>query len=553
MSKSTGNTPDLKVYTNNDQAIIVWQYPKLISNCIGFSVFRKHKHESDALAEALPNKVGFEGEPHKNGEQRPSSQWPIQRFTWVDFTVNKGDFVQYKIVPVLVDNKGKVKKDETHASPWSDLVSIDTGKNFRAYFNRGIISSQFFTHMKDEFASELDGTTVKAIIGGEDNKVRNFLGGYLAEELFSILDKIAGDKSLSVYGALYELQQHDLIEKLQAIGDRAHIVLANGSFKAKGEDKNADSREALRSAGVEVFDRIVDPNHFAHNKFLVICENDVKMHVWTGSTNWTPGGLFSQVNNGLYLADNKAMADVYFHQWEVLRDAGDSSTDPALIGANAASLPGKAYPHVWFSPKAKTHDLEEATKLLNAATKGVLFLMFNPGPAGTLFNSVLDLQEQKPDLFIHGVMNQDPGGKNPLIFFHKGAKDKANWNEILPGKVSQQLGFFDEEAGAGMVTIHSKVIVIDPFTDHGTIITGSNNFGPKASQRNDDNFIMLQDPRLVEEYAVHIMAVYDHYRWRYSLSNANPNFKGLTKDPAWMENYLKGSRGQELENFWFKK
>ena len=527
--------PKFVVYSNNDQAILAWQYEKPINNCIGFSIFRKHSNESDSLAEPLFNKVGFENQTHQPGEERPSTEWPIQRFTWADFSVNRGDVVMYKNVPMLLDGDNPVK-DDADASDWSDPVTIDTGTDYQAYFNRGLISSQFFNFMKTKYAGELSGTTVKAIIGGDSNKVRDFLGGYLSQELFQLLDTIAGNENMSVYGALYELQQRDLIEKLKAIGKRAHIILSNGSFKLKGEDKNSESREELKDAGVDVYDRIVAPQHFGHNKFLVICENDQKTHVWTGSTNWTPGGLFSQVNNGIYIPENPALANVYYSEWERLRDAGDSSTDPSLLEENANSLPGKSYPHVWFSPKKITGDINDVSAMMDGASQGILFLMFNPGPRGTLFNKVLDLQAQKPDLFIRGVINQDPGGANHLIFFHRGNQDKANWSDILPDKISKDFGYWDSEESAGMVTIHSKVMVIDPFTDNAAIVTGSNNFGPKASQKNDDNLIIIRDKKLAREYTVNILAVYDHYRWRYSLSQADPSFSGLKRDPAWMRN-----------------
>src|SRR5581483_1943948 len=216
-------------YANNDQAIIVWKYEKAITNCIGFAIFRKHQGQSDAAAEAIPNKVGFADEQYQPSEQRPSTIWPIQRFTWVDFTVKMNDVVLYKVVPILLEH-GRLVKDEANASDWIGPVSIVTGTQLQAYFNRGLISSPFFSHLKQHFANKLKETAVKAITGGSSNR-RDFLGGHLSRKLFSLLDKMAANNRLSVYGALYELQQDDLIEKLKKIGNRAHIVLGNGSFK----------------------------------------------------------------------------------------------------------------------------------------------------------------------------------------------------------------------------------------------------------------------------------------------------------------------------------
>jgi hypothetical protein len=67
---------------------------------------------------------------------------------------------------------------------------------------------------------------------------------------------------------------------LCTLGARAHVVLANGSIKAKpGEhaadararDENATARAKLLAAGVDVgeHDRFISPGALGHNKFLV--------------------------------------------------------------------------------------------------------------------------------------------------------------------------------------------------------------------------------------------------------------------------------------------
>ena len=61
--------------------------------------------------------------------------------------------------------------------------------------------------------------------------------------------------------------------------------------------------------------------------------------------------------------------------------------------------------------------------------------------------------------------------------------------------------------------MHSKVIVVDPFTKP-VVITGSHNFSGSASTKNDENFVIVRDnTELALEYAVHILSVYKHYRW----------------------------------------
>jgi hypothetical protein len=87
---------------------------------------------------------------------------------------------------------------------------------------------------------------------------------------------------------------------------RAHIVLGNGSVKHKGDDGNADARDALRMCDVR--DRMTAPRALAHNKYLVLCDaHQTPQAVWTGSTNWTETGLCTQANNAV-LIRNVALA-----------------------------------------------------------------------------------------------------------------------------------------------------------------------------------------------------------------------------------------------------
>jgi len=48
-------------------------------------------------------------------------------------------------------------------------------------------------------------------------------------------------------------------------------------------------------------------------------------------------------------------------------------------------------------------------------------------------------------------------------------------------------------------------------------MTGSHNLGPKASQQNDDNLVIIEGASgLAQEYAVNILGVYGHYKWLYN-------------------------------------
>lgn len=128
------------------------------------------------------------------------------------------------------------------------------------------------------------------------------------------------------------------------------------------------------------------------------------------------------------------------------------------------------------------------------------------------------------------MLNQDPGtNKNPVQLFLK--------------KLDQTFAM-----------VHSKVVVIDPFSDHPIVITGSHNPGPKASKTNDENLLVIRDsPSLAAAYATNIMSIYNQYRWRFrrQLQPQAKRWKGLKDADTWQRGYLRANSPALREiNFW---
>lgn len=108
----------------------------------------------------------------------------------------------------------------------------------------------------------------------------------------------------------------------------------------------------------------------------------------------------------------------------------------------------------------------------------------------------------------------------------------------------------------GFAIVHSKVIVIDPFTSP-VVITGSHNFSGNASTANDENFAIVRgNKELAASYAAHIMGVYDHYRWLALVGErqAKKDTKQLTgylaETDVWLSRKLK-STAREM-GFWMR-
>jgi phosphatidylserine/phosphatidylglycerophosphate/cardiolipin synthase-like enzyme len=212
---------------------------------------------------------------------------------------------------------------EDLASDWSaprTLRARGAGSDNAAYFNRGFVMSQFVSRYLDaRFPGVVDREEALRRLKDElttdlENRMRRNLSGQLRTALLELLKRTARGQG-HVYAALFELGDTELVDRLAALGPRAHVVLSNGSVqKRKGEttaqartrDENAAARARLLAAGVDVetTNRFTAPGALAHDKFLVVASAAGRARtVWTGSTNWTTTGLCTQLNNGLLVSD----------------------------------------------------------------------------------------------------------------------------------------------------------------------------------------------------------------------------------------------------------
>ncbi|MEO6914258.1 MAG: phospholipase D-like domain-containing protein [Chitinophagaceae bacterium] len=589
---------DLKVYNNGDHICLVW-FPadgNPIAGCRGYAIERTLTRIGKKTTGYLHNFTGF-----KQGDSLPDPawKWPVQRYLWWDYSVKPGDVVEYTIIPVTGSySPGPLQLKDALKSNTSKRVNISgqDGKAMSAYFNKGIIASQWVA--KELQQKSQDGaanrTTLSKIIATPGDPLRNALSGLLRTQILALMDETikSGGK---IFAALYELNDPELLNALKAMGSNASLILANGAFKPPDKDENAVIRKQLKdTTKINVFDRIVSSGHFAHNKFVVFCDKDGKAErVLTGSTNWTVTGLCTQANNALIIND-AVVAEAFLHEWQLIRQAGNNFP-PELITSNSAQKTfqvDSAKVTVWFTPTDAQEDLQQARQLINQAKEGILFLFFNPGPyqddpaRWTLLQSILNRHQEgnnpsyNPDLYIHGVVNQEipklteeaklpqktgiqaaanelytAARAHPVVLFAGGTKAPEPMSQEVQVPASIKANFASwvpELLGMSMVNVHSKVVVIDPFGDHPILMTGSHNLGPKASAKNDDNLVIVEgNPALAQAHAVNIIAIYQQYRWRNYVNQHTGDPKawhGLQDDDKWQTGYLTTNKA-EME-FW---
>ncbi len=537
--------PVARAYANGDDVFLAWAFPR-IENCWGFAIQRTNVGQVGAHDQTMiHNRVGFGGDDAKPGEHRPSTDWPFQRYTWTDHDVDEGQTVSYTIIPVVKTDTGLTHQIADGVTAGPVLVSADAGDKIRAYFNRGVLLSQFIARRLPPNFDAHDLENLKSELAQNDDQLRRFLMGQLGARLLRLLDD-AKTNGWHVYAALYELEDAELVAKLQALGRNAHLVLSNGSKKKRGEDGNKTAADKL-AGSIDLHRRMLWSEGLGHNKFLVLAHSESEpFAVWTGSTNWATTGLCTQLNNGLLVEDD-GLAQVFLDQWKLLRDdsrAGRGGVamhfGPALLQSNDTPKAGHAGTTdwtVWFTRTTTGHDMEAAAQLINEAEHAILFLMFEPGNSG--LRQVVEARLSpasttfEPNLYVRGVVNTlHPATHGKTVAVDLVRQDKADsfrLDVIEPEGVTDLAGWatevtrkdFLENLGGsiGHAIIHSKVLILDPFTKP-VVITGSHNFSHPASANNDENLVILRNARLAERYAVNVISNYQHYRWRAYLQDS---------------------------------
>lgn len=551
-----------KAFSNNDVVLLVWTYEQPIEDCLGFSISRRNTKTGKVTV--LESKVGFTGDaPAADDGFVPTTKWPIQKFNWRDFSATSGSTYQYTITPMIGVPDNLQPGNQTLTT---NVVTLSAGTGaFRAYFNRGILSTQSISMQIPKSPSGIPNYRILLDrLRQPGDKLRNRLADELRPAIMSLLDKALAEGG-TCYCALYELSDTELVSKLLTAKGKVHIILSNtGSDDATNEV----ARASLHDSGIDIIDRFVPSGHIGHNKFVVYCDMDgIAQTVLTGSTNWTPTGLCAQSNNAL-LIDSAELAEHYMDYWRALKeDKAEQSTEfrEANNSARKVEIDGSDVT-LWFSPNTRAKnktansplpsDMADVFGLMQAATKSILFLAFQPGTP-SIINMAADIQINKPDLFIRGAATDlNAVAQSNVTLFHRGINDP-----VIVGaqELKDDFAFWMAEllksSPNAHAVIHDKVLVLDAFTDKCVVITGSHNQGYRASYNNDENMLIIKgNIELATSYATHVLDVYDHYRWRYFLSRNSGRgnrFSGLNKKPSWQEPYFNNLRGESIDRrFW---
>lgn len=467
----------------------------------------------------------------------------------------------------------------------------------KASFNKGVLSTQWLSHA---LATTMGQTPSLGRLKQEMLNLKSPIRRYLAGDLPGMMQAMFGrlDAGGELYLALYELDDEFLIGLIRKYADKVHLILSNtgqNPTTKEWDGENAPVREEFSQPGAikEMHSRMFNNNqHIGHNKFAVYVDKQGQAQaVLSGSTNWTPNGLCAQSNNA-FVIDSPEVAQQYLGYWNDILKDNDGLATPEPMSAATSNAQGKALRdadaapldpvqlgdkwglRLWRSPNTpqktkpqnppRPPDMAEILSLMQQAEKAIFFAVFLPGMRGetSIIEDAIDIATQRPDLMVYGAISSpmampnyvtklkngdagddDPKKPQPSIY------EKGRIHIVRANSLNQHDIVSDFEAellSAGNAIIHDKILVIDPLSDNAVIVAGSHNLGFKASYANDDNLIIVRgNPLLAQAYAVHIIDLYDHYRFRGVAAERSaakkPAWSGFLKsDASWQDKYKKG-------------
>jgi phosphatidylserine/phosphatidylglycerophosphate/cardiolipin synthase-like enzyme len=604
-------------YANNEVALISWQVDEMIAGCLGFDIVRIRTDGAEA-PKGLATWVPFPDQENPTWTPQDTGVWPIQKLFWRDLTLRRhrsdtgrreiGFTVKYSIRPVGRYDAAlpsvPVRQPKAYsgaAVPLSylgearetNVITIDTDcGGVRATFTNGILSSQWLKHAIESAGEPFNVNTIRDEIGKADSPIRAYLTGDVLETVGLILtdpDFAHGKVRL----ALYELSDGELVDLLIKNKKRIEVILSNTSKDRGGtvwDATNKKSRARLKREGVKVHDRMFNNNHIGHNKFAVWLDGDTPAAVMSGSTNWTPTGLCGQSNNA-FLIKSKSIAKAYDDYWMRLRDDAFPNPKPLTSPGHVEQRQGEEIrtedqtpadatyakggkARIWFSPNTIAYrkgkdappDLAELFEAMASAKKMLLFLAFLPsrGGADSIISAAIAAGEAKAGLVVAGAISDPtampgykPGDKTKNIeAVEPYTYDRGNIHIVRAAALADIVGAFEKEIlKVGNAVVHDKIVVVDPLSDNCLVAAGSHNLGFKASYENDENLVLFRGNKaLAQAYAVHVMDVYDHYRFRawqaQAIAEGAPHFDGhLQLSDKWLRANLTGNKGDIARYF----
>lgn len=558
-----------------------------------------------------------------NHDSAPSAKVPIQSFLWGDYEAQPGQTYTYR-VRAQYGTPGQLKAAEEVVVTIETEKREDGVHSI--YFNRGIAGSQAYSRRFGDYRRwylvDDHGTVVpRNLLKPADVPNRDayqWLSRGLEEAMLDFIAQATGP-GYSIRAAVYEFTYRpaiqafvDAIERgvdVKIVHHAKHTSVYELLNQKDPKDGSTDwkvnttttwdsgnpppttlknkylKQQRVKDAICQAADAAVarvglknDTNlpafsqmliertntTISHNKFIVLLKDDKPVQVWTGSTNFTEGGIFGQSNVGHVVRDEQIAAQ-YLAYWNEL--SGDP-VKSAMTGWTAANspelnaLPPKNSITPIFSPRPTKEMLKWYAERIGQAVNSVFFtaafsvddsfmkqlIREKPVAPGEAYQRYVIL-ESRTELMRDKYKSLLPVKQNRMA-----------WGDTLKSRQQQA----DEQLiesltglNENVQYLHTKYLLIDPLSDDPLVMTGSANFSEASTIANDENLLIIRgDTRVADIFIGEFMRLFNHFAARNQQNILSDELyaksQQLAEDDSWVKPYYKEGTQKQQERLLFR-
>ncbi|HEV7429447.1 MAG TPA: phospholipase D-like domain-containing protein [Thermoanaerobaculia bacterium] len=524
--------------------------PAKRAGCLGFTLQR-----SDVGTPAtrfLPNSITFADTPEATVLDTQNS--PLQKFRWGDYTVKPGTAYRYTVTARYRDGDRTATKLKDGDSVTVDVVTEDPKQQATAvFFNRAAAASQAYKHK----FGDVDPGKLQA---PKNIEALAWLSRGLEEALLDF-QSLAADKSFGLHCAVYEFQKENLLNGLKKALDRGADVQVVYHYRHKGTaaDKTWTKNEAAATkAGLTAVctQRKQTAGVIMHNKFMVLLKDGKPIAVWTGSTNWTDGGIYGQLNVGhaVYDPNVAAIYEGYFQLLKKDLPDKDMKADVRTLGAIPSTTPAAGVLPI-LSPQSDRTMLT----LYGAITENAQCVLIS-APFALADEMTKPLRTAVPGKMRYLLVDKEGslGDKTDIHDIEAVATNSVAFAATLPSNLTsfqdKLLKDSAESYHHAGVHIHSKIILADPFGDDPVLVTGSANFSTNSTMHNDSNSLLVRgDTRVADIYSTEFMRMFEQYHFRGAKQKASDKNTVITlsETDAWSDRYYVAGSDEAMDRMLF--
>jgi len=546
----------VKLWRGERMALIAMDVDHPEPDLVGFSI--EVQSPGSEQFQPLRNRLNFSYDKPATAavdgyRNYPSTEAPFQKFRWIHFPYNpKGGDYAYRVTKIHMKDDGTLYQGTS--------ITLDISLDVAVYdgfldvgFARNYASSQAYADKYKNNPNVIpkpgqNPLRFKKVPGD----VYAWLGFEAYQLIFDFLNEVANDETLELDFFAYDFNEPDILNLLTKIGPQLRAIIDDSrDHKPPNSPESQAARILAKSAGADRVKRM----HFSnlqHNKVLIAKRNGEAIKVLFGSTNFSFRGIYIQANNVLVFRAPEAAA-LFEEVFELAftQPARGFDTNPITKQWQLVQVEDKPPVHFCFSPHKSTDlSLNPVGAAIDQATSSVLFCIafLNQQTSGPVHDAINALEDK--NIFSYGISDK-VGGLN----VHKpdgsiGIVDFKYLRANTPEPFKQEW-----PAGAGPKAIHEhdKFVVTDFNLPTAKVFTGSSNLSVTGEEKNGDNMVMIEDPRVATSYAIEALRIFDHLHFRTTMQKASSKKGGdsltlrkptaISGQPAWFEEYyVEGSQ-----------